>query len=184
MRKVEISLERSGVPYTILRPTWFMQNFHAVWLQTIKATGSIQVPAAGARTAFIDTRDVAECAAVALTQEGFTGKAYNLTGGESLTYGEAAAILTRETGRHVSYAPIDDETFYGGLVNAGMQPDYAATMVTLFQSVRAGGAARVTDSVARLTGKPPRTLEGYARDFRHLFADYGDLRPQEMTSEA
>jgi uncharacterized protein YbjT (DUF2867 family) len=184
MRKVEIALERSGVPCTILRPTWFMQNFHTVWLQTIKSTGSIQVPAAQARTAFIDTRDIADCAVAALTQDGFGGKAYNLSGGEALTYGEAAAILTRETGRHVSYAPLDDETFYGGLVNAGLPPDYAAMMVTLFQSVRAGGAQRVTDSVRRLTGRSPRTLEAYAREFRHLFADFGDLRTQEMTSEA
>jgi uncharacterized protein YbjT (DUF2867 family) len=183
LRKVERSLERSGVPYTILRPTWFMQNFHAVWLPTIKATGTIQVPAAQSRTAFIDVRDIAECAAAALTQEGFTGRAFTLTGGEALTYGEAAAVLTRVTGRHIDYEPVDDERFYGGLFNAGMPPDYAAMLVTLFQAVRAGNAARVSDGVRTLTGKSPRTLEGYARDYRYLFAQY-DLPLQEMTSEA
>jgi uncharacterized protein YbjT (DUF2867 family) len=170
LRKVERIVERSGVPWTHLRPTWFMQNFASVWLPGIQANGSIMVPAADAKTAFIDARDVAASAANVLTRDGFTGKAFTLTGGEAFSYKQAAEILTRECGRRIGYVPLDDVSFRTALLTAGMPEDYAKTMVGLFQSVRAGHAARITGDVKALTGEAPRTLVDYARGAKAAFA--------------
>ena len=169
LRKVERIVERSGVAWTHIRPSWFMQNFHTFWMGSIRAAGSIALPAADARTAFIDARDIASCAAAALAGEGHAGKAYTLTGQEALTYGEAAAILTRETGRRIVYQPVDDETFRAALLAAGLPADYAGFLVGLFGTVRAGFAARVTPDVQQILGRPGRTLTEYARDHKALF---------------
>ncbi|MBI5546733.1 MAG: SDR family oxidoreductase [Deltaproteobacteria bacterium] len=171
LRKVERTVERSGAAWTHLRPSWFMQNFNTFWLPGIQATGNVAVPAGEAKTAFVDARDIAASAAAALTTVGQAGKAYLITGGEALTYAEAAAILTRETGRRVSYLPIDDESFRRGLLQAGLPADYAGLMVGLFQNtVRAGHAARISGDVRALTGRAPRTLAEYAHVYRSRFA--------------
>jgi uncharacterized protein YbjT (DUF2867 family) len=169
LRKVERTIERSGVSWTHLRPNWFMQNFHKVWIGSIQATGNIAVPAADSKSAFIDARDIAACAATALTTDGHTGKAYTLSGGEALTYAEAAAILTRETGRKIGYMPIDDESFRAALLRSAMPEDYARTMVGLFQNVRTGYAARVSGDVKMILGAAPRTLVDYARTYKDAF---------------
>ncbi len=172
LRRLEKTVERSGVSWTHVRPTWFMQNFHTVWLPGIEATGKIMVPAAEAKTAFVDARDIAEVAATVLCgdSELHSRKAYTLTGPEALSYGQAAAVLTRETGRTVGYLPVDDESFRAGLLKAGLPQDYAAVMVGLFQRVRAGHAARRSPDVQSVTGKAPRTLVDYARHFKDRFA--------------
>lgn len=169
LRKVELTVERSNAAWTHLRPTWFMQNFHTVWLPGIQATGNVMVPAGDAKTAFVDARDIAASAAVAFTGEGHAGRAYVLTGSEALGYAEAAQILTRETGRRVGYLPVDDASFEAALLRAGLPADYAATMVGLFQRVRAGAAAKVTQDVQQLTGAAARTLVDYARAYRDRF---------------
>ncbi|MGC4116503.1 MAG: SDR family oxidoreductase [Myxococcales bacterium] len=172
LRKVEKTVERSGTSWTHLRPTWFMQNFHTFWKPTLDATGKIMVPAAEAKTAFVDARDIAEVAATVLATDSelHSKKVYTLTGPEALTYGQAAAILTRETGRTVGYLPVDDESFRAGLVNAGLPADYAGNMVMLFQHVRAGHAAKRTTDIHSVLAKDPRTLVDYARHYKERFA--------------
>jgi uncharacterized protein YbjT (DUF2867 family) len=170
LRKLERMLERAGTDWTFLRPNWFMQNFGTGWLPGIKATGAIAVPAANARSAFVDTRDISASAAACLFDDRRVHKAYTLTGPAALTYAEAAEILAHETGRKIAYKPIEEDEFRAGLLKAGMEKDYANVMVALFQSVRAGNSAQVTGDVEDLTGKKPRTLTEYARDHKQLFA--------------
>ena len=176
MRKVERMVERAGAAWTHLRPTWFMQNFHTIWMGSIQATGNVAVPAGEARTAFVDARDVADCAAVALTQDGHAGKAYTITGAEAFTYAEAAAVLTRETGRRIGYLPVDDESFRSTLLKLGLPADYSDVMVSLFQNVRAGHAARISGDVKAVLGTSPRTLADYARTYQDAFATKRQLR--------
>lgn len=162
-RRVESFLEKTGAQFVVIRPNWLADNFHRCWLEGIRR-GAIALPAGDAKTSFIDARDIAECAAAALTSDTFNGQAFNLTGPEALTYGEAAAILSRVLGKSVAYTPVDDETFVGMLVAAGLPDAYARHLARLFEPVREGRMAIVTDDVERLTGKKPRTLETYARD--------------------
>ncbi|MCG5479502.1 SDR family oxidoreductase [Sinorhizobium alkalisoli] len=162
-RRVELFLEKTGAQFIILRPNTFADNFHSHWLEGIRH-GVIAVPAADSKTGFIDVRDVAECAAAALTTNAFSGLAFDLTGPKALSYHEAAAILSQAIGRPIVYKPVDEETFVGMLATAGVPEDYARYVAGVFRPVREGRMDRVTADVERLTGKKPRSLETYAKD--------------------
>jgi uncharacterized protein YbjT (DUF2867 family) len=167
-RQIELFLERSGTPVVILRPNWFSDNFHTFWLAGIRQ-GVIAVPAAEGRSSFIDVRDVAASAAAALTTDRFDGQAFNLTGPAGLSYGDAAAILSRVAGRSIVYTPIDDEKFVKMLTGAGVPADYASLLAAIYAPVREGWMAVVTDAVQTLTGRAPRSLEEYANDHAAAF---------------
>ena len=92
------------------------------------------------------------------------GEALTLTGGRTFAYGEAAAILSEAAGRAVRYQPVDDSSFSQTMIQAGIPADYAGLLVALFQAARAGHIVSANDTVQRVTGHPPRTLEAYARD--------------------
>lgn len=164
LRRLELQIEASGVAFAHLRPNWFMQNFHTFWWGGIQATGKILVPAADARTAFVDTRDIGAVAAAILTADEAPNAGLPVSGPESLTYAEAAAILTRESGRAVGYQHVEPEDFRQALLQAGLPEDYAAFMLVIFGAVRDGFAAAVNDTVLRFTGRAPRTVADYARD--------------------
>jgi uncharacterized protein YbjT (DUF2867 family) len=162
-RQVEIAIEKSGVPYVILRPNWFSDNFHTYWKAGIDH-GQIAVPAGDGKSSFIDARDIAESAAAALTTNTFDGRAFNLTGPEALSYAEAAAIIARTIGKPVGYSAISDEAFIAMLTGVGVPADYAGFLASIFYPVREGWTAAVTTDVETLTGKAPRSVETYAKD--------------------
>lgn len=164
LRKVEIALERSGTPFVILRPMWFMDNFHTIWLQPIKEAGVMRLPAAGSRSTFIDSRDIAAVAAAALQTDRYDGQHFTLTGPEALDYYEAAAILSKAAGREIRYVPVDDDSFRISLIDAGLPAEYASYITDLFGPTREGAASVISPAVEDLTGRSPRTLEQYARD--------------------
>lgn len=168
LRRIELKIAASGVKHVILRPSWFAQNFHTYWYQPIKQAGVIPVPAADAKTAFIDARDIGAAAARAIVSDAYDGKAFALTGPEALGYAEAASILSEAGCRTIRYTPIDDATFAANLSGA-LPPDYIGLLVALFGTVRQGFASHVDPSLRTLLGRAPRTLQDYARDHAALF---------------
>lgn len=163
-RQAEIALEKSGVRWVVLRPNWFTDNFINYWKPGIDAAGVIAVPAADGKSSFIDARDIADSAAVALTTDRFDGKAFNLTGPEAIGYAEAAALISEAIGKPVSYQAVDDETFVGNLVGAGVPEVYARFLASIFYPVRQGWTAVVTDDVRLLTGHPARGVAGWVKE--------------------
>ncbi|UJW75960.1 SDR family oxidoreductase [Rhizobium sp. SL42] len=162
-RQIEIAIEKSGVPYVILRPNWFSDNFHTYWKAGIDH-GQIAVPAGDGKSSFIDARDIAASAAAALTSTEFDGRAFNLTGPQAIGYAEAAAILAKTIGKPVGYSAISDEAFVSMLTGAGVPADYAGFLAAIFHPVREGWTAAVTSDVETLTGNAPRSVETYAND--------------------
>lgn len=162
LRQVERLLERSGTPFVILRPNWFSDNFATYWGQDV-AAGLIQVPAGEGRSSFIDTRDIADSAAGALTTDRFDGQAFVLTGPEALSYADAAEVLSKVLGRKVGYKSIDDDTFIARL-SPVVGDGYARLLAAIYHPVREGWTAGVTDAVERLSGHAPRSLADWARD--------------------
>lgn len=162
-RQIELAIERAGVPFVILRPNWFTDNFHTYWKAGVDH-GVIAVPAAQGKTSFIDARDIADSAATALTTQRFDGKAFNLTGPEALGYADAAALLSEVTGKPIVYQATDDASFIAMLTGAGVPNDYASFLASIFHPVREGWTAAVTDHVQQLTGQAPRDLRRYALD--------------------
>ncbi|WP_216330995.1 SDR family oxidoreductase [Rhizobium sp. X9] len=162
-RQIELKIIASGVPYVILRPNWFADNFHTYWKAGIEH-GEIAVPAGEGKSSFIDVRDIADSAATALTSNAFDGKAFNLTGPRAIGYGEAAAIISQAIGKPVSYGPVSDEVFIGILTGAGVPKDYASFLASIFHPVREGWTSAITGDVETLTGHAPRSLEAYVAD--------------------
>lgn len=169
LRKIELDVIASGVAHVLLRPSWFMQNFHTYWMAGIAKDGVIAVPAADSKTTFIDARDIGAAAAVALGTHAFDGQAFTLTGPEALGYGEAAALLSQAAGRPLRYVSAEEGDFRAGLLAAGLPADYAALLLALFGFVRQGAASQVDPSLAKILGRPPRTLADYARDHAAYF---------------
>lgn len=169
LRQVELRLARSRVPHVILRPNWFSDNFHLFWLHDIRQ-GRIAVPAGEGRSSFIDARDIALAASHALTESRFDGQAFDLTGPEALSYADAAAILSEQTGRTIRYDAIDDATFVANLTAAGVPESYAAFLAAIYHPVREGWTAAVTVAVETLSGQRPRTVATYVKDNLGRFA--------------
>ena len=166
---VERALEVSGLAFTVLRPTFFLQNWVAFHAQAIKAGQPVCVNAGDARLGWIDTRDIAEAAAEALTGKGHEGLVYDLTGPETFSHREVAARLSRLLARPVPYLPVSDAQAFRAMTGMGMDPWYAYGMVTLFQGVRRGLADVTTGTVELVTGRPPRTLDAFLAEHLEAF---------------
>lgn len=157
----EKTLAASGLSWTIVRPTFFMQNYSTQSAGSVKS-GAIYEPAGQGATSFVDTRDIADVAVAALTQSGHEGKAYALTGPAALTRAQVAEILSDASGHPVAYVEVDDAALRGAM--AGAPPSLVELMSALFGYVRAGYTAAVTSDVSLVTGKPARDFASFARD--------------------
>lgn len=158
---VEKALAASGLAWTILRPTFFMQNYATQAAETVKA-GAIYEPAGQGATSFIDTRDIADVAVVALTHPGHEGKAYSLTGPAALSRAEVAGLLSQASGHTVTYVEVDDAALRGAM--AGAPPSLIELMSALFGYVRQGFTSAVTPDVSLVTGRPARDFAAFAAD--------------------
>jgi uncharacterized protein YbjT (DUF2867 family) len=157
-------LEGSGLPYVIIRPSLFLQNIPESTLPAIDTSGNFYVNAGQARISMVDTRDVAAVAAAALTEDGHAGGHYDVTGPQALSYSDVAAKLTSALGCQISYVDAPDEAVRQALLGAGLNEWFAGALVGLYQDYRRSGtdgyAAKVTETVQLLTGRPARSLDG------------------------
>jgi uncharacterized protein YbjT (DUF2867 family) len=167
--EVERALRDSGLAWTMLRPTFFMQNLLGS-AATIRQAGAIFMPAADGRAPYIDTRDIADAAAVALTQPGHEGRAYELTGPEDLSFYDMAREIGAAIGRDVKYVPVSDEQARQSLLAAGIPAWNVEGMLELMRATRDGWMAGATGEVRRLTGHPARTFAAFAREHAAAFA--------------
>ena len=166
--RAEAALRATSIPGAILRPSWFMQNFHTYWGDEIRRAGLIAVPAGHGRVGFIDTRDIADVAATLLLEAPRPCQTLVLTGPEALGHAEVARLLSQATRRDVRYRCTDAPSFQRSLIDSGMSAAYADLVVAMFSTVRAGRAAAVTNAVQAVTGRPARHFADYAGDYRDL----------------
>ncbi len=163
LRQVERQLEASGIAHTLLRPSFFMENFSNGFIAPmIQKAGGIFVAAENAKTSFISVVDIAAVAVAALTEDGHAGKAYNLTGPEALDHSEVAAIISQVTGREISYQDISEEAMSQGAIANGLQPSMADYLVVLYQDTRARYTAVTTPDVEQVTNRPPVNFVDFA----------------------
>ncbi len=166
LRQAELQLEASGVPFNVIRPNWFMQNFHTFWLAGIRDAGTIFLPTGSAKGSFIDARDIAAVAAALLNSHAHDGADFDLTGARALDHDEVAAILSKATGRAIRYQDIPPEAMLQGLLGAGLPQPYAEFLNLILGYFKAGYAERTTDAVQRITGRAPIAFERYAEEHR------------------
>jgi len=163
-RSVERAIEASGMAWTFLRANGFMQNFSGALAETIKMRAAIYQPAAHAKISFVDVRDIAAAAVIALTNTSHEGKAYELSGPDALSHSDIAAILSRVLGKDVTYVPVADDAARTRMIEAGMPDFYADALIDLFRVYREGVAARVSSDLEKLTGRAPIAFERFARE--------------------
>jgi uncharacterized protein YbjT (DUF2867 family) len=159
---VEAELTRSGLAWTVVRPTFFMQNYATLSAAGIRDQGAIYEPAADGKSAFIDTRDIAAVVAEVLIEPGHVGNAYALTGPEPLDRASVAALIGEAAGRPVQYVPVDDAALRNAM--AGAPPALVELMSGLFAAVRAGRTANTTTTVEDVLGRPPVDFRTFAKD--------------------
>lgn len=166
---IEKRLHASGLGWTMLRPSFFMQNLTTTHLADIRDRGEIILPAGGGRTSFIDARDIAAAAVVVLTEDEHLGRAYALTGSEALTYAECAAMIAEECGRPVRYASVSGRAFARHMASLGHPAKFITVMRGIYLVARLRMAATVTDELRALIGREPTTFRQFAADHAGLF---------------
>jgi uncharacterized protein YbjT (DUF2867 family) len=161
----------SGVPYTVLRPNLFLQNFLRDDAKTIKATNKFYRPAANCRISHVDCRDIADVAATVLTEpiDKHNGFTYYVSGPESLTYTELAAHLSQALGKPIEYVPVDDYAAYTTFKGQGFPEAVCQMIIKLFQFYRTNAASEVFLDSKIVTGKDPRTALQFFTDYKHQF---------------
>jgi uncharacterized protein YbjT (DUF2867 family) len=148
---------------TIVRCSWFSQNFSESFFVDGVMAGELALPTNGVREPFVDADDIADVAVAALTEDGHAGELYELTGPRLLTFEEAVGEIERATGRDVRFQSVPVDDYAAALKEAG-EPDDVVWLITyLFTEVMDGRNQSLTDGVQRALGRAPRDFSEYAR---------------------
>ncbi len=163
-QRAEQALQASGVDWTIVRCSWFAQNFSEDFLLESVLAGEVALPAGDVPEPFVDVADVADVAVAALTEDGNSGQRYELTGPRLLTFAEAVEEIGRATGRELRFIPVAIDDYEAVLAEQGVPADVAGLLRYLFTEVLDGRNAMLADGVQRALGREPRDFADYARD--------------------
>lgn len=148
---------------TIVRSSFFAQNFtEGQFAQDIRA-GRLVLPVGAVREPFIDVDDLAEVAVTALTEDGHAGRVYEVTGPRLLTFAEAVAEIAAATGRPIEYVQVPAADYAAALVAAGLPGEVVDFLMYLFTEVLDGRNSRLADGVQRALGTAPRDFADFAR---------------------
>ncbi|MFC0105259.1 NmrA family NAD(P)-binding protein [Kibdelosporangium aridum] len=160
----ELELRKSGAEWTILRCSWFNQNFSESFMLGPVLGGEVMLPASDIPEPFVDVEDVADVAVAALTEPGHVGKLYELTGPTALTFAEAIGEIAAASGRDIRYQQISVQDFAAGLATEIDEQDYVEFLTYLFAEVLDGRNAKpAADGVFQALGRQPRSFRDYTK---------------------
>jgi len=166
--KIEEMLKASGLPWTILKPTFYMQNTMMA-AQTISSDGVIYWDMKDGKLGMIDVRDIADAAFAVITGKGHEGKEYILTGPEAISFGDLAKTFSDVLDNDVKYVNVPGEASLQAMVGMGVPEWIAKGYVELSEGFSENFANSTTRNVETLTGHPARSFEQFANDFAQLF---------------
>ena len=159
----DAALRDSGLPHAVVRPNMFMENVPESYVPSIDENGNFYANAGQARLSMVDTRDVAAVAAALLTESGHQEGSYDVTGPEALSLQDVAGKLSSRLARQINFVDVPDDAVRQTLLGFGVGEWMAGGLVDLFQEYKRSGpdgyAAAVTDTVQRVTGRAPRSLD-------------------------
>jgi uncharacterized protein YbjT (DUF2867 family) len=162
-QRAEQILQDSGADWTIVRCSWFMQNFsESFFLESVLA-GDVALPVGDIPEPFVDAEDIADVAVAALTEDGHVGQLYELTGPRMLTFKQAIAEIGQAAGRELHFKSVSMEAFTQMLTEQGNPADIVDFLGYLFSEVLDGRNAYLTDGVERALGRKPRDFTEFAR---------------------
>jgi uncharacterized protein YbjT (DUF2867 family) len=162
-QRCEEIVRNSGAQWTVLRCSWFNQNFSENYLLEPILAGEVALPAPNVGEPFVDADDIADAAVAALTDGKHAGQLYELTGPRLLTFAEAIAEIARASGREIRYVQVSMDDYCVALEQAQLPPEFVGLIKYLFTEVLDGRNAHLTDGVQRALGRAPRDFAEYAR---------------------
>ena len=168
-REVELLIEESGIPWTVLRPGGFTSNALRFWAETIKSLATVFNPTGDGKSAPISPYDIAAVAAVALTAAGHEAKTYYLTGPELLSTHDQVNILSKVIGQPIQCIDIPAEVAAERLESIGLPEPVIQGLYDVWIQVRNNEGTFQTDEVEKLTGQPAQTFETWCREHRSAF---------------
>ena len=161
--QAERVVQDSGIDWTILRASWFCQNFSEAHFLEPLLHGELALPVGQVAEPFIDAEDIAECAVAALTQPGHTGQLYELTGPRALTFAQAVTEIARSTGRNIEFVAVPPDAYRQAMEQDQLPPVLIDLVLYLFTTVLDGRNTPVADGVQRALGRPARDFGDYVR---------------------
>ena len=162
-QRCEGIVQDAGVEWTVVRASWFNQNFSEGEFLGMVMDGAITLPAADVPEPFIDVNDIADVAVAALTEDGHDGEIYEVTGPRLLTFSDVATEISQVSGRSVQFIQIPKEDFAGAIAESGAPKEIAWLLNYLFDTVLDGRNAHVCDGVQRALGRAPTDFTDYAQ---------------------
>jgi uncharacterized protein YbjT (DUF2867 family) len=159
--RAEQALRDGPLPWTILRPSHFAQNFTEAMFAPVN--GVIQAPVGDGREPFIDAADIADVAAAVLGRGGYEGATVELSGPEAVSFPEAAAILSAASGEPVRFIDETDDAHVARLRTAGTPEGYIRWRMAMLGGIRSGADAYLSDGVQRVLGRDPASLREWAQ---------------------
>ena len=163
--RCEEVIMQSGIDYTIVRASWFSQNFSESFLLDPILAGHVALPQAEAEVPYVDTGDIAAVAAAALTDDQHNGQIYELTGPRTLTFPEVVTEIAEATGRSIQFTPISLEAYKQAMEQQQVPADYVWLVTYLFAEVLTNESNNiVTNDVEKVLGRPARDFSDYVRE--------------------
>ncbi|MEE4209892.1 MAG: NAD(P)H-binding protein [Parvularcula sp.] len=156
-------VQGAGLDWTIVRASWFNQNFSEGAFIDMVLSGAITLPAGHTPEPFVDVDDIADVVTAALTEDRHNGQIYEVTGPRLMTFADVAEDLSRATGRDIAYVDVPHDAFMAGIASSGAPEEVAWMLDYLFSTVLDGRNAHITDGVERALGRPPKDFTDYAR---------------------
>ncbi len=170
MGQIHRMLADTAPEWTVLQPSWFMQNFteghHG---DTIRKEGKIFSATGEASVAFIDAEDIGEAGAACLASETALNDAVVLTGPSSLSYDEVAALISAHAGREIAHVKLEPDELAKRFAAFDLDADYAQFLAQLDAVLASGREARTTTAVKTLLGRAPRSFTDFAARHAHYW---------------
>lgn len=167
--KIEQLILESGVHYTFLRASFFMQNLSTTQAHEIRTLSEIALPVGTAKTSFIDVRDIAAVAVCALINPEHRDKSYTLTGQEALDYYQVADKLSDALQRPIRYTNPSVPMFVQRQLRNGHKLGYALVVAALYTITRMGNAKEVTQDVEAVLGRSPISFDTFVQDYQMVW---------------
>ncbi|MCX4670847.1 NAD(P)H-binding protein [Streptomyces sp. NBC_01381] len=166
----ERAVRESGAQWTVVRASWFAQNFSEAPLLDGMRAGELVFPAGEVLEPFIDTRDIADVVVAVLgaADDRYAGQVVEVSGGRLLSFRDAVAEISAAAGREIRYVPVSAREYGGALTEYGVPAEEAEFLIELFETNLDGRNARLSEGVQRILGRAPRDFADFAREHAEL----------------
>jgi uncharacterized protein YbjT (DUF2867 family) len=157
-------IANSGLDYTLVRASWFNQNFSESFFADPVISGEVALPMRNARIPFVDTDDIADVVTAALTDDRHNGQTYEVTGPRTLTFSDTIEEISKATGRPISFRAVTLDEYTDGMKQAGLPADYIWLFGYLFREVLGNPKNQVvSNDVKRVLGRPAKDFSDFAK---------------------